>query len=235
LFKGMIRMHQGTRPRPRRDRPHHGGSKLIKAKELSRQSTEIAKRYEPTPEDRAAIDVVCSRRIAAPRLKVAVVKGRAEISPDHVNPDYGHAQLMKAFGTGELDSFSEILSQLSNVSVREGTVNERELNFMVDVVKGIQPKDQLETMLAVQMAIVHSLTVDTACRLKGIFTLPQLDFTERALNKLARTFAAQMEALKRYRTAGEQKVTVEHVTVNDGGKAIVGNVMHGGAGASKTT
>jgi hypothetical protein len=34
----------------------------------------------------------------------------------------------------------------------------------------------------------------------------------------------QMEALKRYRTGGQQKVTVEHVTVNDGGQAIVGSV-----------
>jgi hypothetical protein len=29
-----------------------------------------------------------------------------------------------------------------------------------------------------------------------------------------------MEALKRYRTGGEQKVTVQHVSVNDGGQAI---------------
>ena len=34
----------------------------------------------------------------------------------------------------------------------------------------------------------------------------------------------QVEALKRYRTGGEQKVTVQHVTVNDGGQAIVGSV-----------
>jgi hypothetical protein len=35
-----------------------------------------------------------------------------------------------------------------------------------------------------------------------------------------------MEALKRYRTRGEQKITVQHVSVNDGGQAIVGNVVH---------
>jgi len=56
---------------------------------------------------------------------------------------------------------------------------------------------------------------------------------ERAFNKLARTFAAQVEALKRYRTGGEQKVTVEHVTVNEGGQAIVGNVRHGGRDSPK--
>ncbi|HUS97392.1 MAG TPA: hypothetical protein VMX97_11680 [Hyphomicrobiaceae bacterium] len=43
----------------------------------------------------------------------------------------------------------------------------------------------------------------------------------------------QAEALKRYRTGGQQRVIVEHVTVNEGGQAIVGNVETGGRGASK--
>ena len=42
----------------------------------------------------------------------------------------------------------------------------------------------------------------------------------------ALTYATQMEALKRYRTGGEQKVTVQHVSVSEGGQAIVGNVTH---------
>jgi hypothetical protein len=36
--------------------------------------------------------------------------------------------------------------------------------------------------------------------------------------------AAQVEALKRYRSGGEQKMTVQHVHVAEGGQAIVGNV-----------
>ena len=44
------------------------------------------------------------------------------------------------------------------------------------------------------------------------------------MNKLARTFAAQVEALKNYRSKGEQKMTVQHVHVAEGGQAIVGNV-----------
>jgi hypothetical protein len=38
------------------------------------------------------------------------------------------------------------------------------------------------------------------------------------------TFAAQMSALKEYRSKGEQKMTVQHVHVAEGGQAIVGNV-----------
>jgi hypothetical protein len=56
---------------------------------------------------------------------------------------------------------------------------------------------------------------------------------ERAFNKLARTFAAQVEALKGYRSRGEQTVRVENVTVNEGGQAIVGSVISEGMGASE--
>jgi len=41
---------------------------------------------------------------------------------------------------------------------------------------------------------------------------------------LARTFPAQIEALNRYRSHGEPAITVQNVSVGDGGKAIVGNV-----------
>jgi len=64
-------------------------------------------------------------------------------------------------------------------------------------------------------------------------TLPQQDSAERAFNKLARTFTTQIEALKRYRTGGQQRMVVEHVTVNEGGQAIVGSVSHGGVGVQK--
>jgi hypothetical protein len=56
---------------------------------------------------------------------------------------------------------------------------------------------------------------------------------EPGLNKLARRFASQLEALKRYRTGGEQKITVQHVSVNDNAQAIVGNVSAGGEGDKK--
>jgi hypothetical protein len=47
---------------------------------------------------------------------------------------------------------------------------------------------------------------------------------QRALGRLARTFPAQIEALNRHRSHGEPAITVQNVSVGDGGKAIVGNV-----------
>jgi hypothetical protein len=95
---------------------------------------------------------------------------------------------------------------------------------MASVVKGVKPRDQVEAMLAAQMAAVHMTTMTFARRLAHVDNIPQQDSAERAFNKLTRTFATQMEALKRYRTGGEQKVTVRHVSVSEGGQAIVGNV-----------
>src|ERR1700722_16093475 len=50
---------------------------------------------------------------------------------------------------------------------------------------------------------------------------------ERRASDCARklvAFAAQMSTLKEYRSKREQKMTVQHVHVGDGGQAIVGNV-----------
>lgn len=107
------------------------------------------------------------------------------------------------------------------------------MNFMVSMVKGLEPKDALEAALAVQMASVHLMTMRVCNQLAGAITHESVGHAERALNKLARTFAAQVEALKKYRTGGEQKVTVQHVSVNDNAQAIVGNVSTGGGDDKK--
>ena len=54
--------------------------------------------------------------------------------------------------------------------------------------------------------------------------IAQHDSAARALGRLARTFPAQIEALNRYRSHGEPAITVQNVSVGDGGNAIVGNV-----------
>ena len=74
------------------------------------------------------------------------------------------------------------------------------------------------------MAAVHVATLASARRLAVAETLPAQDSAERAFNKLSRTYATEVEALERYRSGGEQNVTVQHVSVNDGGQAIVDNV-----------
>src|SRR6202522_4012504 len=143
---------------------------------------------------------------------------------------------MNAIGTASEDFLEGLILQLVNAS-REKTPSEKAANFMLAVVKGIEPRDQIEAMLAAQMAAVHMASMTFARRLAHVENIPQQDSAERAFNKLTRTFAAQMSALKEYRSKGEQKMTVQHVHVGDGGQAIVGNVSASteGVGAREKT
>jgi hypothetical protein len=171
-----------------------------------------AKTYDKmTAQERTAIDKFRARNAAnpAPRLKVLNGKQAVSISLDHPDNLTGQMLLMDALGTADFDFFSGLLDQLASAGSKGGQIDERRLNFMLSVVKGVQPRDQLEVMLAAQMAAVHMATMTFARRLAHVEDILQQDSAERAFNKLTRAFATQMEALKRYRTGGEQKVTVQ--------------------------
>ena len=120
------------------------------------------------------------------------------------------------------------MPQLAKAATVGQKVDEQALNFMISVIKGVEPRDQLETLLAAQMAVTHMLTMTFGQRLNNVDNLPQQDSAASAFNKLARTFFAQVETLKRYRSSGEQRVTVQHVSVGEGGQAVVGLVNHRG-------
>ena len=162
------------------------------------------------------------------RTKVEMRTGVAHLSYDHASQSTALALVANAFSTGSSHFASGLLGQLADVSRTGNEVKSTELDFMLTVVRGIAPRDETEALLAAQMAAIHNATMAAARRLNHVETIAQHDSTANALNKLARTFAAQLEALKRYRAAGEETVKVQHVTVNDGGQAIVGNVQHGG-------
>jgi len=146
--------------------------------------------------------------------------------PEAAKLEIEYAPIMKALGTADIDFLMGLLGQISNAGSRGRELDPVGVDFMLAVIKGIQPRDQVEAMLASQMAAVHMASMTLAGRLAHVEDIRQQDSAERAFTKLTRTFAAQMEALKRYRTGGEQKVTVQHVTVSDGAQAIVGNVTH---------
>ena len=166
-----------------------------------------------------------SRR--APRLKVSKSGDRPTITPAHPDEIIGWALLMDALGTTDMDFFNGLVDQLARATADGAEVNEKGINFMLSIIKDIEPRDQLEAMLAAQIAAVHIAAMTVGRRLANVENIAQHDSAERAFNKLARTYVAQIEALKRYRTGGEQKVTVQHVTVGEGGQAIVGNVTQG--------
>lgn len=188
--------------------------------------------YEKTPEELEAFTAYLAARQAShpvPRLKLeSNQEGGFDISMDHPDQGVSFCLLEHALGTTSYEFANGIIGQLINVAVKGKNPDPAAVNFCLDIVAGINPRDQLETLLGAQMAAIHLATMTFARRLAHVENITQQDSAERALNKLARTFTAQMETLKRYRTGGEQKVTVHHVTVNEGGQAIVGTVGQSG-------
>jgi len=119
---------------------------------------------------------------------------------------------------------SELMGQIAAMGSHGKRIDQGASNFALGFVDSMKPRDAAETLLMTQMAAIHQATMMMARRLNHVENIPQQDAAERALNKLGRTFTAQMDTLKRYRSKGQQTVRVERVTVENGGQAIVGNV-----------
>ena len=193
--------------------------------------------YVPTVKESAIAQGILDRRQKqAPLAKYRVAKrdGVLQIDNDHADQAVGTVILMNAVGSTN-GIFTEALTrQIANIAANGSELTADDLNGVVAMIQGIGPKDETEAMLAAQMVAIHNATMTAARRLNHVDNIPQQDSASNMLNKLARTFATQIEALKKYRSTGEQSIRVQHVTVNDGGQAIVGTVQTGGGGTHKT-
>lgn len=167
---------------------------------------------------------------ASPRMELEMVDGALSVTFRGDNLTLLELEQMADIGTKDDDFRNGLIGQIACIGAQGRPIDNDNSNFIMAVVRSIKPRDELEAMLAVQMGAIHTASMMMARKLNNVTNLRQQDSAERTLNKLARTFTAQMDALKRYRTGGQQKVTVEHVTVNEGGQAIVGAVEAGGGG-----
>jgi hypothetical protein len=140
---------------------------------------------------------------------------RGHENEDCLDPEY----LMEAFGSDDPDFVDGLARQLLNIF----SDKDDSLSFAISVIKGAQPKDPYEAMLSAQMSGIHWKAMKW---MEGLDAAPsvELGLAERIVSKLTKLFASHMETLTHYRMGGETKITVQHVAVNDGGQAIVGNV-----------
>jgi len=159
-------------------------------------------------------------KAAAPRIKLS----SQGVCIDHPDPELGERLMADSFGVADSDAMYGLLRQLVRASATGETTDPVNLAFMMAMIQSIKPRDSIEAMLVAQMVSVHVMTMRCAHRLANAHDEVQQDSASRALGRLARTFPAQIEALNRHRSQGEPVITVQNVSVADGGNAIVGNV-----------
>ncbi len=174
---------------------------------------------EPTPSTTIAATEQADAA-ATPRIKVQ----ERGFFIDHPDAETGERLIANALGVADREAMDGLLRQLVRASVSGGNPDEVNIGFMMSMVGSIRPRDSIEAMLVAQMVSVHVMAMRCAHRLANSDDLAQQDSAARALGRLARTFPAQIEALNRHRSQGAPAITVQNVSVGDGGNAIVGNV-----------
>jgi len=138
------------------------------------------------------------------------------------------------YGTHDSDLIDKISDQILGVCFRDGELLEvkvMEANATLAAITEMEPQDPTELMLATQMTTVHNTVMNVFSRaLKADQPLELAEFYINSATKLMRAYTAQIEAFNKYRTKGQQKITVRHVDVNGGGQAVIGDINQGGNG-----
>ena len=143
-------------------------------------------------------------------------------------------RLKKALGTTSSDFVNASLFQLQAAARLPGSgICEMTVNAALAMIEAAAPKDEIEGALAVQMACTHSAAMAVLARLGGGGGSEQrVAALGSTAARLLRAYSTQIEVLRRLRHGGNQYMRVEHVHVNDGGQAVIGNVKPARSGAS---
>lgn len=184
------------------------------------------------PHEQAAIDRCKAARAACPDVKFTKT-GETSMQIDIGGGDKGAAwsMLTLALGSTDVDFTEGLTLEIAHAALNAGKPDPDRAGYMLAMVKGVGARDQIEAMLAAQMAAAHMATMSAAGWRARCTTADALDAADRVFHRAARTFVTQVEALKRHRSNGEQRVVVERVNVGEGGQAIVGEVTTKRGGA----
>ncbi len=191
---------------------------------------------DPTPREAAAIakaTAYCRSRVEAPTYQIKGVEGRTmSVECPHNELGGFTAQQNATFGTASTDFASQTAAEAFDIVRSRGQPlpTQDQMNGATAAVAGIEPQNEAEAMLAVQMVGTHSVAMDMLSRAKQATNTDQLERFGTLATKLLRTYTTQLEALAKVRRGGAQKVVVEHVHVHAGGQAIVGSITGGRGG-----
>lgn len=133
-------------------------------------------------------------------------------------------------GTTTASGAERILSQMTAMQVwGRNDTDEQRIRASVQLIKELGPTNATEALLCVQIFSVHEAALLFLQRATAeAQTFEGSDANVLRATRLMRLFNEQLEAMSKLKgKVGQQKVTVEHVHVHEGGQAIVGAVSTG--------
>lgn len=164
-----------------------------------------------------------ARRLSAPKMKTT---DKPKVLTNDTGDGHDCMRLIETFAVTDWDAVQLLmrgLTQSEDRSVVRGDLVPT--NGLLGLVHALEPKDAAESMLCCQMALTHAQIME--CQRRANIdgqTFEGRDVNLRHAERFTRIYTQQLDALNKHRGKGQQKVTVEHVTVNEGGQAVVGSV-----------
>ena len=164
---------------------------------------------------------------------------RTRVKLQRVNSDYSKPvppdgndnklwwdRLKAALGTTSNDFVDATLVQIQNASrLPCGGISEIGVNAALAFIEAAEPKNEIEAALAIQLGCTHAVTMAVLSRAGGAYGGDRhVAMMASAVAKLLKAFATQIETLRRLRSGGSQYMRIEHVHLETGAQAIIGNV-----------
>jgi len=195
-----------------------GWDNLSKEQQTELAEIAVAQRKQPQP-----VKVTLTRKPTG-GLTIGIA-GKCEA--------HGLLKLQKTFAAVSMDPVnaraSELLSYLGSVNAD----NADRYNAALSFIESMEPQDQAEALLLVQMYATHDAAIRALTQLGKSEWVPTTQVFGNLATKLLRTSQGQMETLARMRRGGEQVVRHVHVD-NRGGQAVIAeNINNGGQGNRK--
>lgn len=136
------------------------------------------------------------------------------------------ARLKAALGTASSDFVSQTLFQLQTAArLPCGGISEIAVNAALSLVESAKPKDEVEAALIVQMACTHTAAMAILSRIGGARGGDRhVAIMAGAASKMLRSFAIQVEALRRLRAGGSQYMRIEHIHIESNAQTVIGNL-----------
>jgi hypothetical protein len=139
-------------------------------------------------------------------------------------------KLVKQIGVEDIatDVINAIMRPLIQLITSQGDDTESAFNKAITLIAASDPKNQLELMLATQLAMTH-LTLGKSAQLldKNYKDVNTINSLGNLYTKLSRLGIDQINTLERMKGKGQQKIIVEKVNIESGGQAAIG-VYEGG-------
>jgi hypothetical protein len=206
-------------------------SKSQKCKKMTKNLPELP---NPTAKEQAAIARTRQKIDAQPQPPRVSIQLSADGQPcfdaSHSDGIGWMTHLTGTFGSNSSDFALENLQFLMKFP-RAGLAPDDAavaVNSLLAVISGIAPQNEVESVLAVQMAASHQLAMTLLSRAARAEHIQMLESNGNMAVKLLRISREHADALAKLRRGGNQTVRVEHVHVHSGGQAVVGNVTYPG-------